>query len=62
MLCLIKKNTFLTRIEASLFCVTGINYWAQKFSTQKVATLPEQKIDLLSRSFITATRLKPTTT
>ena len=33
MLYLIKKKTFLTRIEASLFCVTGINCWAQKFPT-----------------------------
>ena len=27
------KKTFLTWIEASLFCVTGINCWAQKFPT-----------------------------
>ena len=27
----------------SLFFVTEINCWAQKFSTQKVATLPGQK-------------------
>ena len=27
----------------SLFFVTEINCWAQKFSTQKVATLPRQK-------------------
>ena len=31
MLYLIKKEIFLMRIEASLFCVTGINCWAQKF-------------------------------
>ena len=44
MLYLIKKKTFLTRIEASLFRVTTINYWAQKFPTQKVAILPGQKM------------------
>ena len=44
MLYLIKKKTFLTRIKARLFCVTGINCWAQKFPTQKVVTLPGQKI------------------
>ena len=32
---LIKKKTFLTRIEAGLFCVTGINCWAQKFPTRR---------------------------
>ena len=31
MLHLVETKTFLTRIEASLFCVTGINCWAQKF-------------------------------
>ena len=45
MLYLIKKKTsFLTRTEVSLFCVSGISCWAQKFFTQKVATLPGQKI------------------
>ena len=39
-----KKKTFLMRIEARLFCVTGINCWAQKFLTQKVATLPGPNI------------------
>ena len=30
------KKIFLMRIEASLFCVTGINCWAQKFPTLEI--------------------------
>ena len=39
-----QKEGILARAEASLFCETGINYWALTFATQKVATLPWQKI------------------
>lgn len=39
-----QKEGILARTEASLFCETGINCWAQTFATQKLATLPWQKI------------------
>ena len=52
MLYLIKKKTFLTRADTSLFCVTGINYWAQKFPIQKVATLPGQKITTTTQAHV----------
>ena len=52
MLYLIKKMTFLTRTDTSLFCVTGINYWAQKFPIQKVATLPGQKITTTTQAHV----------
>ena len=39
MLYLIKKKTILPRIEANLFCATGINCWAQVSSNRKTPAL-----------------------
>ena len=55
MLHLIKKKTFLTRIEVSLFCVTGISCWAQKFPTAWRCTV--KKVVLGNFAKLTGKRL-----